>query len=298
MGMTRLNTIVALIALCCATASAGPKTPNLLSNGNFDRWIDGEAEPVGWHTRITSVIPIPEYRDPENKKGRTGVYHFKCGCGEMWGDARPWTNLYCPACKQMNTGLEDSGDFYIDNFKYVEPATGPTGRAAAMKIPKPVGDMEGVRIISELMRAEEGAAYEISFDAISHGPHVRVFVEYFKELKPDDNKLSPIEKKLAEQGAEWVKTLPVESNPMKLKYFLKRGFRKHINAGSPNTWTHFSETFMPPERYADVDYMFVSLYGYLEGECAFDNVVLRKLTPQERAAHIKANPGPKDDRLR
>lgn len=275
-----------VIAVAGASLAASRKPQDLLTNGTFERWDEETGEPLGWHTRITSVIPIPEYRDPENKKGRTGVTSFKCGCGYMWGNVRPWTNLVCPQCKQMNHGLEDSADFYDRNYESVESVAGKSGKAAAgIKMSEPVGNNQGVRVISKLVKAERGAGYEISFDAKSSGPHLRVFVEGF-EVKPEDKKAS-----------EWVKTLSNESNPLKLTTRLKRRFRHHVNAETPRNWTHFSSTFAAQKKYG-YDYMFVTLYAYLPGEAAYDNVVLRKLTAKELKDHHRERGGIKDKRLR
>jgi len=278
-------TLAVVVALALLSIGASRKPKNLLTNGTFERWSKETQEPKGWHTRITSVIPIPEYTDPANKKGRTGVTHFKCGCGYMWGTVRPWTNLICPECGQMNHGLEDSAAMYDLNYESVEPIRGKSGKAAGIEMSAPVGNNQGVRIISMLVKAERGAGYKISFDARSGGPHLRVFVEGF-QLKPKDKK-----------AREWVKTLDPKSNPMKLTARLKRRFRHQVNAGTPRDWKHFSSTFAPQKRY-QFDYMFVTLYAYLPGEAAYDNVVLRKLSSRELKDHHRDRGRIKDKRLR
>lgn len=274
---------MALVAAPPTSANAKKKR-NLLSYGRFEKWND-DNEPRGWHTHLTSIIPVPEYSDPENKKGRTGVVNFVCGCGYDWGAVRPWTNLVCPKCKHMNTGLEDSGAHYLDNHKYVSFTQGKQGKGVGIKMPDAVGNVQGVRVISELVEAERGAGYKISFDAKTKGPHLRVFVECFREI-PGDKK-----------ARQWVASLPQTSNPMKLTKRLKRVYRKQINCNKPAEWTHFAETFAPPKR-SQFDYMFVTLYAYLPGEAAYDNVVLCKLTRSELKLHKLENPGPKDKRLR
>jgi hypothetical protein len=282
---TLLLIVLASATLLAASRKRSSKTANLLTNGRFEKWDEETGEPEGWHTRITSVIPIPEYRDPENKKGRTGVVNFKCGCGTMWGTVRPWTNLVCSNCGQMNHGLEDSASLYDLNFESVEAVDGKSGKGAGIKMTAPVGNNQGVRIISKLIKAKRGAGYKISFDAKSKGAHLRVFVEGF-QLQPKDKK-----------AAEWVKTLDAESNPLKFTHRLKRRFRKHINVNFPSDWKHFSATFAAQKRYA-FDYMFVTLYAYLPGEASYDNVVLRKLTASELKEHYQRRGRPKDKRLR
>jgi len=278
-------TVVVVVVLSVFSTAASRKPKNLLSNGKFDRWSERTGEPEDWHTRITSVIPIPEYADPANKKGRTGVTRFKCGCGYMWGTVRPWTNLVCPQCRQMNHGLEDSAAIYDRNYESVEPVRGKSGKAAGMKLSTPVGNNQGVRVISKLVKAERGAGYKISFDAKSSGSHLRVFVEGF-ELKSKDR-----------NAREWVKTLDVKSNPWTFTTRLKRRYRHQVNVGKPGKWQHFSSTFAAQKRY-QYDYMFVTLYAYLPGEAAYDNVVLRKLTSGELKAHYKERGRPRDKRLR
>ena len=104
---------------------------NLVKNGDFEGGLTTRGEPVGWHTRLTSIIPVPEYKDPEHKEGRTGVVHFKCGCGYDWGTVRPFATLVCPKCGHMNTGLEDAGDWYNKNHEYVSLIDGARARAWA-----------------------------------------------------------------------------------------------------------------------------------------------------------------------
>ena len=181
-----------------------------MSNGGFEKGLNEDGEPTGWHTKLTSIIPEPEYTDPENKKGRTGVVHFKCGCGHDWGTVRPWTMLVCPRCRHTNTGLEDSGALYLKNHEYVQVVPGKRGKAIRVTLSRAVGNSQGVRVISQLLNAEPDAGYEIAFDAISTGPHLRVFVEGFREMDG------------AKHTREWVSTLPPEANPLEQRYRLSR----------------------------------------------------------------------------
>ena len=118
-------TVTLLLASPCAMAQRGR---NLLKNGGFEDWPKDAVQPPGWHTLLTSIIPIPEYKDPQNKQGRTGRVDFKDGCGYIWGTVRPWAGLFCPKCKHLNIGLEDAGDMYFDNHEYVRSARGKTGK--------------------------------------------------------------------------------------------------------------------------------------------------------------------------
>ncbi len=260
-------------------------TKNLLSNGGFEKGLEDDGQPVGWLTKITGIIPAPEYRDPQNKKGRTGKYQYECGCGHVWGEVRPWAMLNCPKCKRVNAGLEDSGDLYQGNDQYVKIAKREKGKALRMTLPEAIGNNQGVRVISHMLKAKRGAGYEVSFDAISQGSHLRVFVEGFRLERKD------------EEAKKWLETLPPQANPLKQKMRLKRVFRKQVNAGKPEDWRRYREPFVAPKRY-EFDYMFVSLYAYLPGKAAYDNVKLRRLSAAELREYRKANPGPKDKRLR
>ena len=277
---------IGLLWSLLALMTSGPPAlaGNLLSNGGFEKGLTEEGEPEGWHTRLTGIIPVPQYEDPENKKGRTGVTHFECGCGHDWGTVRPWAQLWCPKCGQMNIGLEDSGELYLKNHEFVGLVNGRSGRGMGFRLNKAVGEVQGVRVISDLVEAESEAGYEISFDAISQGPVPRVFVECFRRIPGDT------------EAAEWVSKLPPDSNPLKQGVRLKRVFRKQVAAESPRTWTRFSEQFVPPKRYR-FDAMFVTLYAYMPGEAAYDNVVLRKLSRAELAVYLKSTPQPKDPRF-
>ncbi|MAE61825.1 MAG: hypothetical protein CMJ49_10785 [Planctomycetaceae bacterium] len=264
---------IALLAALIAARAAKP----LITNGSFEKPLDKKTgELPGWHIKITSVTPIPEYRDPENKEGRTGVVHFKCGCGHMWGTVRPWVGLVCPNCKRMITGLEDSSAWYIENEKWIKIVNGrgPKSKGLGFDLPTEIGNVQGARAFSRLIKVDPRAGYEISFHAVSKKPHIRVFVEGFKLIKKD------------KEAAEWVKTLPKESNPYKQRYRLKRQYRKHINAQTPGKWTHFTGKFAQPKskRYR-FDYMMVNIYAYLPGQAVIDDVALRRLTGKELEEH-------------
>ncbi len=260
--------VVALLPALGAVSSR----KNLLRNGDFEKGLTDAGEPVGWHTRITGIIPVPEYRDPQNKKGRTGVYQFKCGCGHDWGKVRPWAMLVCTQCGRLNVGLEDSGDLYQTNERHVKLAErAGSGRAVRFTLPQSVGNNQGVRVVSDLVKARRGAAYEISFDAIAEGSHLRVFVEGFRLMKND------------EEAKAWVEDLDPKANPLGQTVRLKRVFRKQINAGTPTQWQRFGDRFLPPKRH-EFDFMFVNLYAYLPGKAAYDRVVLRQLSAAETRA--------------
>lgn len=274
-----------------AAAPSSASTPASSSSGaataSAPDPADATLEPRGWHTRITSFTPIPEYRDPAKKQGRTGNFQFKCGCGRDWGSVRPWALLVCPGCKHAVTGLEDSGDWYQRNHECVSvgPSGGRPGQALRFTLPEAVGNNQGVRALSDPVRVRRGEGFEVSFDARAGASHCRVFVEGFRLEESD---------KVAQ---EWVKTLPAEANPLKQTTRLRRVFRQQVNAQTPGKWTPFKEQFVSEGRYA-FDVLIVNLYAYMPGEVAYDNVVLRRLSPAEMAQYRRENPPPEDERLR
>jgi hypothetical protein len=276
---------VLVYCLGLATFTEAATGRNLLTNGDFEGGLNEQGEPVGWHTRITGVIPIPEYRDPANKKGRTGVVHFRCGCGADWGTVRPWAMLICPQCKHLNPGLEDSGGLYQGNHRCVGLVGHHRGKAIHFTLPEAVGNSQGVRVVSHMIQAEHGASYEIRFEAMARGSHLRVFVEGFR-LVYDDS-----------EAAAWLRTLPSHANPNQHTMRLKRVYRKQVNVGSPPQWQRFAARFVPPER-RQFDYMFVNLYAYLPGEAAYDHVQLRKLSPGATPAYPRQERRRKERRPR
>lgn len=273
-----------LFAMTTGAHAAGPGR-NLLANGGFEKGTSDTDEPAGWHTRITGVIPVPEYTDPANKRGRTGVNNFRCGCGHDWGPVRPWAMLVCPNCERLNPGLEDSGGLYQQNESYVDLVAGRSGKAARLTLPEAIGNNQGVRVVSDLIKARRGAGYEIAVDAAAEGSHLRVFVEGFRKLP------------VSSRDSQWLAGLPAKANPLRQKARLERVFRKQINVGTPASWQRFSEKFVAPSRY-QFDVMFVTLYAYLPGKAAYDNVVLRELNRAELRDYLREHPGPKDRRLR
>jgi len=296
MGLTAMTHHTARIVLAALgvalSAAAAPAADNLVKNGGFDMGVDKQTdEPIGWHTRLTSIIPVPEYTDPENKQGRTGRVRYRCGCGEFWpGAYRPWTHLYCPSCKHMNTGLEDSGEKYFENHRYVSLEPGKGGQAIHISTPVPIGNVQGARVLSDLIPVQRGGVYAFSLDVrTADDGATKVYVEGFAWVSTDV------------EESEWLRELPPESNPLRLPRRLQRVFRKQLPTGSPSGWKTMGETFAPPEdeKYQP-DFFMVSLYYYQPrfqapqpGHAWFDNVVLRRLPPREAAEWLAANRGDK-----
>ena len=285
-SLRQLGVILLAVTLLLAAAGKSRRSRVLVKNGNFEKTPTEKGKIPNWHIHLTSITPIPEYTDPANKEGRTGKFTFKCGCGHIWGNIRPWAQLVCSNCGHLNTGLEDSAAQYFENHKSVSliKGKGGKGKAVGIDMSESVGNNQGVRVISQLIKAKRGAGYEISFDAVSFGPHLRVFVEGFR-LEYDDQK-----------SAQWAHSLPAKSNPYKQRYRLKRCFRHQINVKKPKSWQRKSGKFVARKRW-EFDVMFVTLYAYLPGKAAYDNVRLRQLSKAEVEAYKREHPA-KEKRLR
>lgn len=279
-------TLIALMIAALFLAGAAPNVKNLVTNGDFERGTNKQDEPNGWHTRITGYTSTPEYEDPANKKGRTGVINFRCACGHEWGTTRPWTGLLCPKCKQMVVDLEESAGFYAKNFESVKLISRGNGKAVGVTMDGNVGGNQGVRVMSALMKAQRGGGYEMGFEALSDGKaSIRVFLEGFRLVEDD------------EKATELLAKLPPECNPYKLTGRIKRVFRIHVNAEQPGRWTAFKEQGVPPKR-SEFDLMLVNLYSYMpDAQAAFDNVFVRQLS-QAEVDKFRKERGARDERFK
>ncbi|MCE9589718.1 MAG: hypothetical protein K8S99_04255 [Planctomycetes bacterium] len=288
MGLKKHTTLRAagLLVMLALLCGAGSGAKNLVTNGDFERGANKADEPVGWHTHITSYTSVPEYKDPANKQGRTGVVHFRCACGYEWGTVRPWAGLVCPQCKQMETGLGENAGYYAKNFESVSLVDHGRGKAAGVKMDGEVAGHQGVRVLSGLMKAQRGGGYEMGLEArATSGVLVRAFLEGFRYEEEDA------------AAKEFLKTLPPESNPYKLPGRIKRVFRIDINMQTPGEWTGVKEQGVPPKR-SEFDYMLVNLYCYnFAGEAAFDSVYVRQLTQAEVEKFRKDHPT-RDERFK
>lgn len=277
-----------LIVMIVAALAAPALAQNLVKNGGFEKWTE-QGEPENWHSRITGVITVSEYKDPVKKKGLIRKW-FKDGCGYDWGEIRPFPGLYCPQCKQMIT-TEESSDWYVKNGERVLPAPGKITKGAGMKMDDFVGANQGVRLSSDFIKAEPLAGYEWRLDVMTaNNGAVQAFVEGFQYY--DDPKVEA-----------WLKTLPKEVNPFGFTKPIKRTFRSHLYLAGKTPdrqWVSFSEQFvnMKNPRYR-IDLMYVNLYGYMpSAEMVWDNIGLRKLSAQELAKYHAENPPSREERFR
>lgn len=265
------------IMLSAAITSPAFAARNLVLNGSFRKGTKEAGDDAwtipGWHVRLADWRQSEVKRDEDGKR----YYTYSCGCGHKLGDFHPWAGLRCPACKGFFGG-EECGSWYIQNHKRVSLGRGKTGKGMHFKLSRSVGNNQGVRVYSRLIKAKPGWGYKLSFDAVTKGSHARVFVECFRETTQADYELDR------------------EMDPSGTKYPVERCFRAHVNCTGTSNWKHFTKTFVPRKRYR-FDWMSVKLYAYMPGEAAFDNVVLRPLSPAEMDDYLSSRRKPKDKRF-
>jgi hypothetical protein len=245
---------VLCLGLLAVPASAGP---NLVENGNFEK-----PNLAGWHARLADYVVRTERKDGKRK------WQYYCGCKAYLGPERPWAGLFCYQCNGFMGG-EESGKWYRDNHTCVSVDRGKTGRCVKFTLPKDVGNNQGVRLYSRLIRVPEGEGYKISFDAKANRSNLHLFVECHRKRRvPDD--FVPYEK-LDPTG----KARPID-----------RIYRVNMEIGTPKQWQHFSRGFTPPKRYR-FEWMHIKLYAYMPGEAWFDNVKLEKMTEVELREYLQ-----------
>lgn len=256
--------IVAIVAFVAAPLGAQARQ-NLVTNGDFSSGTNDRGEPIGWHTKLTSIIPVPD----------DGAHRFRCGCGEFWpGNVRPWTQLRCPHCDHTNMGLGDSGDLYFESHENVELVR--EGRQHAIVLDPP-----RARVISHLIEVERGAGYEIRFSARAPSTQSMVWVEGFRI---DD-------RPAVADASDWLESLPEASNPLGQQKPLRRSFRRQVRPRAPAQWEQFSEMLYAPRERFHFDYLLVSLYAYGGGgKAAFTDIALRKLSDRELERYQEENP--------
>ena len=250
---------------------------NLVENGTFEK---GEREDgndawtiPGWHVRLADWRQSDVQRDDGTKR----AYTYECGCGHVIGGFRPWAGLRCPKCGGFFGG-EECGSWYIQNHKRVSLGTGRTGRGMYFKLPTDIGNNQGVRVYSKLIKAKPGWGYKLSFDARTDGAHARVFVECFRHSTGAGPEFDP------------------KLDPSRTKSPVERCFRAHVNCTDTSSWKHFTKEFVPRKRYR-FDFMSVKLYAYMPGEAWFDNVSLVPMTRAEMDQFLSKQKTPKDKRF-
>jgi len=335
--------------LFAAAPAAGREPANIIRNGDFEEPGSIIGIP-GWNVAIMGYMPRVVDRDENGK----AIFNYICGCGENLGPAKPWAGMRCPACYRYSVA-EETGDWYNDNEAYVKIVPGRTGNCCAFNIPKDVGENEGVRCVSDLVRIKRDWPYKLTANVMSKGATMMIFVEGYRivddeqvdvasnadpeEYRPDAPEedaeaVSSVKEdaevpsgaqpkpalkpKKDEQRPESLGDTPKLSkltrpNPKAVPTLLTKNgkpiviekkYRVNVNVGTPGAgsspgsgWGSIERVFIPPARYY-VDFIQVKLYAYFPGECFFDNIVVRPLTPAEAQAFMSKQKNKKDSRFR
>src|SRR5262249_309844 len=159
----------------------------------------------------------------------------------------------------------ESAAFYFENDKYVSLVDAPGSKALLFKLPEDIGNVQGARVLSDLIPARRGEGYEIRFDSTANGAALPAFVEGFVAEKDATN---------IKAVRAWVKALAPECNPMHFNAPLKRVFRQQVYYGDKVSGNTYAQQFINEGHYS-FDYMMVNLFAYLPGELTYSKVVLR-----------------------
>ena len=269
---TGSQSLSALWLVACSLWLAAPAAlaANLVPNGGFEK---GDGLPEAWHVKLTDF-----YCKKQNDDKQHPAFRYICGCGQDLGDGQPYMGLICPKCKGFLCGQE-CGAWYVNNDKCVSLDHGAQGRCVKFTLPKDVGENQGVRIFSSIIKARKGWGYILDFDVKTDGALARVFVECYRPPKV-------IRSFLWDGGAD----------PNAPKMPIERCHRAPVNCGAPKTWTHFTREVIARKRY-QFEYMVVNLYAYMPGEVWYDNVSLRPMTGKEMKDFLDSAPKPKDKRF-
>ena len=311
--MTRIL-LAGLVVSLLATPAVAAR--NMVKNGSFEDGL------VGWHIHLTDFMPETARDGDANR-----TYKYRCACGHDFGEYKPWIGLICPKCKGFISG-EECGSWYVKNHERVAIVNGGEGRCMKFTLPTSVGNNQGVRVFSQLIKVKPGWGYKLTFYARAAGSIPRVFVECFAETKK-------------EGSWNW----DPEFNPQSLNRPLKKSYRAHVNCGSPTNlraetrrkkkggdgfedddgkgeevitgggssevttpeppkyskigkWQRYYKEIVAPARYR-FEWMSVKLYAYMPGVAWFDNVKIEPMTASElRAFKADKNKRVKDKRFK
>lgn len=290
----KLLITAALVAAALPAAAGG----NIIRNGNFEIGRGGEYGPPYWHTGIMGYMPkiVGEDEDGEN------IYNYICGCGHNMGAIKPEVGVVCPKCKRYSVA-EETGGWYNDNHNLVKLGPGKgSGYGIKMILPKAVGENQGTRCVSDIVRVRRDWPYELSLDVRTKGAVVRVWAEGYRYVDPpspgtedadDDEEDGDEEDKEDEKEEGDAASQSTQGEALRIE----KTYRAQINFGSPGSWKRKTRIFMPPKRYK-IDFLQVKLYAYMPGEAYFDNVVLRPLSSYEAHKWMSTRKKKKDKRFR
>ena len=302
------------VVACLLTLPAAAER-NMVRNGGFEEGFRY------WHIHLTDYMP-ETIREADGSRH----YRYRCACGHDLGEYKPWIGLICPKCKGFISG-EECGSWYVKNHERVSIVNGGDGRCIKFTLPTHVGNNQGVRVFSQLIRVKPGWGYKLTFYARAAGSIPRVFVECFDETKK-------------EGSWNW----DPEFNPQNIKRPLKKSYRAHVNCGSPTNlrreprtteaergkfdddgrgeeiikgggssdvttpeppkytkvgkWQRYYKEIVAPARY-QFEAMSVKLYAYMPGEAWFDNIKIVPMTASElRRFKAEKNRRIKDKRFK
>jgi hypothetical protein len=268
----------ALLLLLTAWTALG--AGNMVANGGFER-VDEQGRPDYWHVQLTDFMP----ETTRNADG-TRAYRYKCGCGHDLGPAKPWAGLICPKCGGWISG-EECGSWYLKNHERVSVVPGGHNRCVKFDLPTSVGNNQGVRIFSRLMRAKRGWGYKLRFRVKAYKAHPRVFVEGYRYAATGGSRYA----------SKYMTDVPKELDPDRTGKPLERIFRAHVNCSGDSSWKTYTKEFVAPERY-QFDFLSVKLYAYMPGEAFFDDVALVPMSRSEMNEYYKNKREAKDPRFK
>jgi len=268
-----------LLFLVAFAGSQALAAANMAINGEFER-VDDKGGPEYWHYQLTDFMP----QTTRNADG-TRTYRYKCGCGHDLGPAKPWAGLICPKCRGWISG-EECGSWYLKNHERVSVVRGGRGRCVKFDLPTSVGNNQGVRIFSRLMRAKRGWGYKLRF-SVKATAHPRVFVEGYRYAQVGGSRFA----------SKYMTDVPKELDPDRTGKPLERIFRAHVNCSTSSSWETYTKEFVAPERY-QFDFLSVKLYAYMPGEAWFDSVELVPMSRSEMTEYYKGKSKAKDQRFK
>ena len=183
--------------VCCSTlllfaflifnfsfSSPAESATNIIKNGGFEKEGANGNLFEGWSASMMGYMPRVFGRDALGQ----AIFHYICGCGFDLGLEKPFAGLMCANCGRVSVA-EETGSWYDDNADFVKVGGGRRGKGCMFDIPLIVGQNEGVRIISDLVKIKRDWPYEVTVTFRTEGPtSVRVFVECYKVV---DKEVSP-----------------------------------------------------------------------------------------------------------
>jgi len=266
---------------------------NIIRNGNFEAGRGGKFGFPGWHTAIMGFMPKIVGKDDDGKN----LYNYICSCGHNFGPIKPEAGVVCPKCGRYGIA-EETGGWYDQNHEYVKLGPGREGYGVKMTLSKSVGENQGVRCVSDLVRVQRNWPYKFRVDARAKGAVILVFVEGYRYVYPktgdiEDDEDEDEDDDEDEDEKKEDKVLATQGEAIRIE----KCYRKQMKFGSPGGWTRKEENFMPPKRY-EIDLIQVKLYAFMPGEAHFDNVLVRPLSTYEAEKWLRTRKRKKDKRFR